>query len=98
MQYPAFAPGSSEVAVRFFGFFVCFRFCFLPEFALTMPAQLFLVPYSFSVFPCWRRGVPRESIAAEGPRPVSFSLLKGPKVSPSETSFCWTGTTDPSLP
>ena len=55
------------------GFLVSLYVFFLPELALTMPAQLFLVPYSFSVFCCSRRGVPRESIAAKGPRPVSFS-------------------------
>ena len=108
-QHPVFALGSSKVAVGFFGLFVSFGSRICPTGACT---QLFLVPYSFFVFCCSRRGVSRCkhcSTSAKGPRsqPVSFPRKnstplflrgKGPKVSSSETSSCWTGAIDPSLP
>ena len=84
-QYPAFTPdmlfllpGSSKLAVGFFGLFVSFRYRICPNCSCT---QLFLVPYSFFVFCCWRRGVSRckhcskgAHVPAKGPRsqPVSF--------------------------
>ena len=43
---------------------------------------IFLVPYSFSVFRCSRRGCPGISTVAKGPRsqPVSLSFLFNPSV------------------
>ena len=61
VQYPAFAPGSSKVAVGFgFPFSGLFFLIFCPEFVPAAHAtQLFLVPYSFFVSCCPRRGVSR---------------------------------------
>ena len=60
--YPAFAPGSSEMAVGFFGLlYLLSRIC--PNCACR---QLFLVPYSFLVFCCWRRGVSRCQHCSKG--------------------------------
>ena len=72
-RHPIFAPGSSKLAVGFFGLFVSFGSRICPNCAYT---QLFLVPYSFFVFCCSRKGVSRCkycSTAAKGPRsqPVS---------------------------
>ena len=60
VQYPAFAPGSSKVAVGGFGLFWS-RIC--PNYTWM---QLFLVPYSFFVFCCWRRGVSRCKYCSKG--------------------------------
>ena len=60
VQYPAFAPGSSKVAVGGFGLFWS-RIC--PNYTWM---QLFLVPYSFFVFCCWRRGVSRCKHCSKG--------------------------------
>ena len=61
VQYPAFALGSSEVTVEFLGL-LC------SEFAL--PVLAFLVPFSFSVFCCWKRSMSsckHRSTATKGP-------------------------------
>ena len=39
-----------------------------PQFAPTVPARLFLVPYSFFAFCCWRRCVSRCKHCSEGPK------------------------------
>lgn len=75
VQYPAFPPGSSKVAVGFFGLFLSF----VHTFAATTKHAVILVPYRFFVFCCWRKGVcPCEhcSTAANQPRsqPVSICL------------------------
>ena len=72
--------------------------------------KLFLVPCSFFVFCCSRRGVSKckHCSIAKGPisQPVSFSTrhstplllrTKEPQAS-SETSSCWTGASDSGLP
>ena len=106
---PAFAPGSSEVAVGLLGLFCVLLSIIFPSCTCM---QLFLVPYSFFVFCCSKRDLSRCkhcSTAANGPRSQTYLIPprdstplflsgKGPKVSSSETSSCWTGATDPSLP
>ena len=91
-QYPAFALGSSIVAVG--GGFLVFLYLLsiiCPNCACT---QLFLVLCSFFVFCCWRTGVSRCkhcSTAAKGPRsqPVSVGDWgrrdPGPSLSQLET-------------
>ena len=67
-QFPAFVPDSLEVVVGFLVFFSLVHN--LPQ--LPMQAVIFLVPYGFFVFCCWRRGVSRCkhcSTAAKGPNP-----------------------------
>ena len=54
-QYPAFAPGSSKVAFGIFGLFVSFVQN-LPQLHIH---AFILVPYSFFVFCCLKRGVSR---------------------------------------
>ena len=75
-QCPAFAPGSSRAAVGLFGLFVSFGSRICPSCACT---QLFLVPYSFFVFCCSRRGVSRckhcskgSQVPAKGHRSQAF--------------------------
>ena len=65
-----------KVAVGFFGLFVTFGSRICPNCTCT---QLFLVPYSFFVFCCSRRGVSKCkncSTAAKGPRYQAVSLLQ----------------------
>ena len=54
VQYLAFAPGSSKVAVGFFGLFVTFGSRIFPNCTHTL---LFSVWYRFFVFCCSRRGL-----------------------------------------
>ena len=78
-QFPAFAPGSSKVAVGFYGLLVSFGFRICLNCSCM---QLFLVAYSFFVFCCSRRGVSRCkhcNTTAKSPRsqPVSIGT-EGP--------------------
>ena len=70
-QHLAFALGSSEVVVGVFWSFCIFQYRICQTAACR---QLFLVQYSFFVFCCSRRHLPRYkhcSTVAEGPRSVS---------------------------
>ena len=83
-QYPAFARGSSKVAVGYFSWSLLSRICL--NCACTW---LFLAPYSFFVFCCSRRGVSRcqhGSPAAKGPR--SQPRVPGPRLSPYHHTHC----------
>ena len=68
-QYPAFAPGSSEVAVEFF-----WSFCiFLSIICINCTCmQLFLIPSSFFVFCCLRRRLSRCKHYSKGSQPASL--------------------------
>ena len=72
-QHPAFAPGSSEVAVGFCFFFVFFMLLYIicPNCACT---QLFLVPYSFLTFCCLRRHLSRCQHCNKGSQVAGPSL------------------------
>ena len=83
------------MAVGIFGLFVSFGSSICPNCTCT---QLFLVPYSFFVFCCWRRGVSRCkhcSSAAKRPmsQPVSKDTLSPGCVQPegagAQTKRCW---------
>ena len=92
-QYPAFTPNTlfllptlQEQQLGFGLFLSCVHN--LPQ--LYIVAQLFLVPYSFFVFPCSRR--PGANIAAKDPRsqPISVPFMKfqpsGPNYLPKAPS------------
>ena len=73
-EYPAFAPGSSKVAV---GFLVSVSFARICPNCVCV--RLLLVPYSFFVFCCSRTSVSKASIAVlqqrvPGSKPVSQVL------------------------
>ena len=61
-QYPAFAPSTSEVAVGFWPFCILL-FIIFPNCACM---QLSLVPYSFFIFCCSRRCLPRCKHSSKG--------------------------------
>ena len=60
-RYPAFAPGTWEVAAGFWPFCILFILC--PSRACV---QLFLVPYSFFIFHCSRRYLSRRKHCSNG--------------------------------
>ena len=64
---PAFAPGSSEVAVGCFVLF-CFLVFFILLSTVSPNCTFFLVPCSCVLFRCLRRVRPDTNTAAEGPR------------------------------
>ena len=63
VQYPAFAPGTSETAVGFW--LSCILYIICPPCACM---QLFLAPHFFLVFCCFRRHLSRCKHSREGPR------------------------------
>ena len=69
--YSAFAPGTSEVAVRFWSFWILL----LLICSSCACMQLLLVPYSFFVFCCLRRHLSRCKLCSKG-----FQVL-GPSLS-----------------
>ena len=76
---PAFAPGSSEVAVGLFWSFCILLSIICPSCTCT---KLFLVPYSFFVFCCLRRRLSRCKHCSKvsrvpGPRSQPVSISKG---------------------
>ena len=62
-RHPVFVPGSSKVAVGFFGLFVSLGSRICPNCSCTYS---FLVPYTFFVFCCWRRVVSRWKHCGKG--------------------------------
>ena len=67
---PAFAPGTLEVAVGFWPFGALFVIC--PN---CPRVRLFLVPYSFFVFCCWKRCLSRCKHCSKGAHaPASLSV------------------------
>ena len=106
-QYPALAPGFSEMAVEFSGLFVSF----VHNSPHCPCRQLFLVPYSFFVFVDPGDICPDASVAAP-PRRVSGPRLPGspkklctlipkgmwPKVSSPRLPPAWQGPQTPACP
>lgn len=84
---PAFAPGSLEVTVGFFGLFVSL----VQTSGTTAHARLFLVPYNFFRFYCWRGELYLDAnIAVKDPRSRFVSkqlpgLIRRPRITPSHT-------------
>ena len=74
--HPDFAPGSSKLTVGFLvSLYLWSRIC--PKCACT---QFLVVPYGFSVFCCWRRGVSgcrpgSTAVQASGSQPASLGAL-----------------------
>ena len=92
-QYPAFAPSTSEMAVCFWP--VCIRLLIIVP---TWPCvQVFLVAYSFFMSCCLRRLCPGTALCLFPLCGIlqPFLRVKGPKVSSSGGTSCWTGAADP---
>ena len=73
VQYPAFAPDSSEVAVGFF-WSLCILSIICPNSACM---QLFLIHYSFFVVCCLRRHLSRCQHCSKGSQVPGPSLSQG---------------------
>ena len=84
-QYPAFALDTSEVAVEL-GSFCILLFIICPNFACI---QLFLFPYSFFAFCCWRRHLSRYKHCSKGTLvPASLKNIQFNSVTQSFLTVC----------
>ena len=91
---PAFAPCSSEAAFEFFGLFVSF----VQNLSQLRMHSCVSSPMVSLYFVAPGEVCPEKALQQKVLGLSHSPLLKGLKVSSSETSFCWTGATDPSLP